>query len=166
MKNSIKYISLVGVFIILIFSITITNLLLKYDETGTFNYKKEYFDIKFSNAKINYDIDAIIKMNDDDSNLHFELNDLNDYIEEKYFYVDINNLGNQDVTVTNMYFSNIDSSVDSEKVDVFTNIKNGDRISAGSSKRLVVRVKYNSKKSKDKNYYKFNINYSFDKVSF
>ena len=42
MKDKIKYISLIAVFVILVFSITITNLLLKYDESGSFESNKEY----------------------------------------------------------------------------------------------------------------------------
>ena len=166
MKKSIKYISLVGVFIILIFSITITNLLLKYDETGSFVYNKEYYEIRFNNVKINYDIDAVIKTNDKDKNLHFELSNINDYIEEKEFYVDLTNLGNQDVVITDIYYSNFDTSDENEKIDIVTNLQKEDRIDGGSSKRLVVKIKNNNKKTKDIKHYSFNINFKFDKVSF
>ena len=126
MKEKIKYISLIAVFIILVFSITITNLLLKYDETGSFASNKEYYEIRFNNVKIDYDIDTKIKINNDSSSIHFEIADLNDFIDEKTFYIDVTNLGNKDAYVTNMYLSNIDTNEDSDKVDVFVNINNGD----------------------------------------
>jgi hypothetical protein len=163
MKDSLKYISLVSVFIILIFSVTATNLLLKYDENGSFKYSKEYYEIRFNNVKINYDLDASIKLNDENNFVHFDLNDLNEFIDEKEFHIDLTNLGNKDVFVTNAYISNIDTNVDLEKVDINTSISNGDRISGGSSKRLFVKIKYNGKKSKNKKYFNFNINYAFSK---
>lgn len=165
MKDRIKYISLIAVFIIFVFSITITNLLIKYDESGDFNANKEYFEIRFNNAIIDYDINTKIKINNDDNSLHFEISNLNDFIEEKTFYIDMVNLGNKDAYVTNMYLSNIDTNEDSEKVDIYTSINNGDKILGGEQKRLIVKIKYDSKESKDIKYYNFNINYAFDKVN-
>jgi hypothetical protein len=165
MKDRIKYISLIAVFIILVFSITITNLLLKYDDTGSFVSNKEYYEIRFSNVRVNYDIDTIIKVNNEDNSLHFELSNLNDYVEEKTFYIDVTNLGNKSAYVTNMYLTNIDTNEKSDKIDIYTSINNGDRINGGEQKLLIVRVKYNSKESKDIKYYNFNINYNFDKVN-
>ena len=165
MKGSIKYILLIIVFIVFVCSITITNLFIKYDETGSFDLKKEYYEIRFNDTRINYDVDAKIKINNDSNSLHFELSDLNDYIEEKTFYVYMTNLGNQDAYVTNMYLSNIDTNEDSEKVDIYTSINNGDKILGGEQKRLIVKIKYDSKESKDIKYYNFNINYAFDKVN-
>ena len=37
---------------------------------------------------------------------------LNDFIEEKTFFIDVTNLGNKDAYVTNMFLSNIDTNVD------------------------------------------------------
>ena len=165
MKDGIKYISLVAVFIIFIFSITITNLLLKYDETGSFVSNKEYYEIRFSNVRINYDIDASIKVNNEDNSLHFKLSNLNDFIEEKTFYIDVTNIGNRNAYVTNMYLTNIDTNEKGDKVDIYTSINNGDKFFGGEQKKLIVKVKYNSKASKDIKYYNFNINYNFDKVS-
>ena len=165
MKDKIRYISLVAVFIIFIFSITITNLLLKYDETGSFVSNKEYFEIRFSNVRVNYDIDTKIMVNNEDNSLHFELSNLNDYIEEKEFYIDVTNIGNKNAYVTNMYLTNIDTNENEDKIDIYTSINNGDTILGGEQKILIVRVKYNSKESKDKKYYNFNLNYNYDKVS-
>ena len=67
------------------------------------------------------------------------------------------------ITRMQTYISNIDTNVDLEKVDINTSISNGDRISGGSSKRLFVKIKYNGKKSKNKKYFNFNINYAFSK---
>ncbi len=165
MKDKIKYISLIAVFIIFVFSITITNLLLKYDETGSFVSNKEFYEIRFNNVKIDYDIDTKIKVNNDNNSIHFEIANLNDFIEEKTFYIDVTNLGNKDAYVTNMYLSNIDTNETNDKVDVYISIKNGDILKGGEQQRLIIKVKYNSKESKDIKYYNFNINYSFDKVS-
>jgi hypothetical protein len=165
MKDKIRYISLVAVFIIFIFSITITNLLLKYDETGSFVSNKEYFEIRFSNVRVNYDIDTKIMVNNEDNSLHFELSNLNDYIEEKEFYIDVTNIGNKNAYVSNMYLTNIDTNENEDKIDIYTSINNGDTILGGEQKILIVRVKYNSKESKDKKYYNFNLNYNYDKVS-
>jgi hypothetical protein len=165
MKDKIKYISLIAVFIIFVFSITITNLLLKYDETGSFVSNKEYYEVRFNNVKIDYDIDTKIKVNNDNNSIHFEIANLNDFIEEKTFFIDVTNLGNKDAYVTNMYLSNIDTNETNDKVDVYVSVKNGDILKGGEQQRLIVKVKYNSKESKDIKYYNFNINYSFDKVS-
>ncbi len=162
MKGSIKYILLIIVFIVFVCSITITNLFIKYDETGSFSLKKEYYEIRFNDTRINYDIDAKVKINNDSNSLHFELSNLNDYIEEKTFYVYVTNLGNQDAYVTNMYLSNIDTNENGDKVDIYTSINNGDRLFGGEKVILIVKIKYNSKESKDKKYYNFNINYAFD----
>jgi hypothetical protein len=162
MKGSIKYILLIIVFIVFVCSITITNLFIKYDETGSFDLKKEYYEIRFNDTRINYDVDAKIKINNDSNSLHFELSNLNDYIEEKTFYVYVTNLDNQDAYVTNMYLSNIDTNENGDKVDIYTSINNGDRLFGGEKVILIVKIKYNSKESKDKKYYNFNINYAFD----
>ena len=165
MKDKIKYISLIAVFIIFVFSITITNLLLKYDETGSFVSNKEYYEVRFNNVKIDYDIDTKIKVNNDNNSIHFEIANLNDFIEEKTFFIDVTNLGNKDAYVTNMYLSNIDTNETNDKVDVYVSVKNGDILKGGEQQRLIVKVKYNSKEYKNIKYYNFNINYSFDKVS-
>ncbi len=165
MKEKIKYISLIAVFIIFVFSITVTNLLIKYDETGVFKSNKEFYEIRFNNAKIDYDINTTIKINNDNNSLHFEIPNLNDYIEEKTFYVDVTNIGNKDVYVANMYISNIDTNESNDKVDVYTSINNGDKLIGGQQKRLIIKIKYNSKESKEVKYYNFNINYNFEKVS-
>ncbi len=163
MKEKVKYISLIAVFIIFIFSITITNLLLKYDEKGSFNYFKEYYEIRFNNIKINYDIDTTIKVNNNKNYLHFEINDLNDYIEEKVFYIDMNNLGNKKAFVKNAYLSNFDTNAKEDDLKIEYNIENGEEIKGGETKRLIVKLKYKGKNSKDKKYYKFNLNYDFEK---
>ena len=165
MKDKIKYISLIAVFIIFVFSITITNLLLKYDETGSFVSNKEFYEIRFNNVKIDYDIDTKIKVNNDNNSIHFEIANLNDFIEEKTFFIDVTNLGNKDAYVTNMFLSNIDTNETNDKVDVYISIKNGDILKGGEQQRLIIKIKYNSKESKDIKYYNFNVNYSFDKVS-
>ena len=165
MKDGIKYILLIIVFIVFVCSITITNLFIKYDETGSFSLKKEYYEIRFNDTRINYDIDAKVKINNDSNSLHFELSNLNDYIDEKTFYVYVTNLGNKDVYVTNMYLSNIDTNADADKVDVYTSINNGDKILGGEQKKLVIKIKYNSKESKDIKYYNFNVNYDYGEVS-
>lgn len=165
MKDKIKYISLIAVFIIFVFSITITNLLLKYDETGSFVSNKEFYEIRFNNVKIDYDIDTKIKVNNDNNSIHFEIANLNDFIEEKTFFIDVTNLGNKDAYVTNMFLSNIDTNETNDKVDVYISIKNGDVLKGGEQQRLIIKIKYNSKESKDIKYYNFNVNYSFDKVS-
>ena len=165
MKDKIKYISLIAVFIIFVFSITITNLLLKYDETGSFVSNKEFYEIRFNNVKIDYDIDTKIKVNNDNNSIHFEIVNLNDFIEEKTFFIDVTNLGNKDAYVTNMFLSNIDTNETNDKVDVYISIKNGDVLKGGEQQRLIIKIKYNSKESKDIKYYNFNVNYSFDKVS-
>lgn len=165
MKDKIRVISLIAVFIILVFSITITRLLIKYDESGSFNTNKEFYDIRLSNARINFDTKSTIKINNEDKSIYFELSNLNDFITEKTFYIDLSNLGNKDVIVTNMYYSNINTNIKSDDVDIFVNIKNTDKILGGENKKLVVKVKYNGKKTNDESYYNFNINYNFEKVS-
>lgn len=162
MKNTLKYIILLILSIILVVSITFTYLKLHYSEKGIIKVNNGYYDIVFSNVLIEND-DAKIKTNDNDDYVHIEINNL---IENKEIELslDLKNIGSKDVFVDNFSYANIDSNVDLSKVEIISSLEKNTIIKGGESKKLFVKVKYNGKEKIENSYYNFNINYVFDEV--
>ena len=101
MKKSINYVLLVVVFIVLVCSITITTLFIKYKDKGNFILNRTYSDVLFTNTIIETDNDVKIKLDNDKKSIHVETGNLNENTE---FTIDIKNIGNKDIKVKNYSF--------------------------------------------------------------
>lgn len=159
MKNSLKYILLVIVFIAFVASITVSVLFTRYKEQGNFSLSRKRFEVVFSNVII--DSDRIkVKLDNDNKSIHIKAKDLKD---KDTISLDIKNIANIDAVVKNYSISNVDTNASNENVVVDTSIQNGDIIKKGETKKLIIKINNNSK---DKDlYYNFNINYLFEEYN-
>ena len=94
MKNSIKYIILVLVFIVFVVSITASNLFTKYSEQGSFNVIRKNFDIVFSNIIVNSD-NIKVKTDNTNNSIHIETENL----QEEQISIDVKNIANINIFV-------------------------------------------------------------------
>lgn len=162
MKNTLKYIILLILSIVLVVSITFTYLDLHYSEKGTIKINNGYYDIVFSNVLVEND-DAKVKINNDEDSIHIGVNNI---IENKEIELslDLKNIGSKDVFVDNFSYANIDSNVDLSKIEIISSLEKNTIIKGGESKKLFVKIKYNGKEKIEDSYYNFNINYVFQEV--
>lgn len=162
MKDKIYYSIMIIVFILLVVASTITFLVINNSETGTSKFIKKYYDIMFVNTTLNNN-DMIVKVDNDKDSIHIEIPNLNE-INNNTFSLDVKNIGNEDVVVNNYSFSNIDTNINSNDIEVLVSLNKDEIIRGSSDKKLNVTINY---KGNDKNitpYYNFNINYLFDEV--
>ena len=155
MKNSLKYIVLVLLIVLLVASITVSTLVIKYESNGDFSLIKQYKEIHFSNITMNKDIS--IKINENDTSIHVEIPNFDSEVE---FSVDMSNIGNQDAILKNFSYTNIMTNLDQNNIEITPSLKEGDSIRGGEIRRLNVVVKYNGKIPSE-SYLNFNINYLF-----
>jgi plasmid rolling circle replication initiator protein Rep len=155
MKKSLKYILLVLLIILLVASITISTLIIKYETKGDFSLVKQYKEIHFNNIIMDKDIS--IKINEEDTSIHIEIPEFNNEVE---FSIDISNIGNQDTILKNFSYTNIVTNLDQNNLLIIPSLKEGDVIKGGEKRRLNVVIKYNGKVPSE-SYLNFNINYLF-----
>ncbi len=160
MKGKISTIIFICVFILFVFSITVSRLFIKYDAGGSGIINKGYYDIIFSNPSVDNNDDTVIKINSDDDYIHIEMPSLNNYMEEKTFSIDATNIGNIDTRVESMFFSNIDTNINENDLDIKVNFTKNDLIKGSESKKIYITVKYNGPYREDA-FYNFNVNYVF-----
>ena len=159
MKGFLKYTILILLFIVLVASITLSKLILNYEEKGTFELHRTYSDVLFSNITFDKE-DVSIKVDNTNKSIHIEIPNL----KEVEFEVDIKNIGNKEVIIKNFSYSNIVSNADAKDIEITSSLKEGDKISGAGTKKLNVKVKYKGK-SKEQIQYNFNINYVFEEVN-
>ena len=159
MKGFLKYTLLIILFIILVASITLSKLILNYQEKGTFELNRTYSDVLFSNIIINEET-VSIKVDNNSKSIHIMIPNL----KELEFDVDLKNIGNKDVKIKNFSYSNIVSNANNNEVEITSSLKEGDIISGSGTNKLNVKIKYKGKSS-EYIYYNFNINYVFEEVN-
>ena len=163
MKNIHNYIAIIILFVVLVFSITITHLYIKYSETGTFNTVKKYYDIIFTNTTIDYESELSVKANSDNDSIHIEIPNLK---ERKEFEISVDavNVGNVDCVVDNYSISNIVSNIDTSKIEIEASLIKDELIKGSESKRIIIKIKNGSNTKEENPYINFNINYVFNEV--
>ncbi len=154
MKGSLKYIFLIILFIVLVISITVSNLFIKYETNGNFNYNSKYSMVKYSNVSMSNN-HTLVKIDEKNNSIHINIPTLK---KEEVISFDITNIGNKDIIFDNYSITNIDSIVNTDNVVINTSIKNGELIKGGNSKKVVINIINNNKNS---GYYNFNINCLF-----
>lgn len=159
MKKSINYIIFIILLIVLVISMTLSVLFLKYKDQGKFNLSRKKFDIVFTNAIVN-DENVKFKINNEKKYIHIDISKLPKEIQ---LSVDIKNIANIDALVKNFSYSNIDTNAQDGEVEVTTSINNGEIIKKGEAKKLNIVIKNNT--NNEDLFYNFNINYLFEEYN-
>ena len=146
MKQTTKYILLVLIFIAIVVGITFSFLFIRYDEKGSVEVVKKYYDVMFINTMIEDNKKTSIKLNNNDDSIHISIPNLN---EEKLttFSVDAINIGNIDTYVDNYSISNVDTNANINDVQIEVSLNKDELIKGGESKKINVKVKYKDRKS-------------------
>ncbi|MGM9878251.1 MAG: hypothetical protein ACI33S_06365 [Bacilli bacterium] len=162
-KNNNKkyiYIIMLCIFIVLVFSITATYLNIFKESRGNALVVKNYYGIIFSNVTTNDDLSVRINGNVID----VQVDNINSLLTPKIFYVDVTNIGNQNVEVDGIYISNMSNSDIGNNVTVDTSMLKNDILKGSEQKKLKVKISYIGLSQENKSY-KFSINYLFKEVS-
>ena len=150
---------MVIVLIVLVISVTLSILFVKYKEQGKFNVIRRNFDVVFTNTDVKNE-GVILKIDNDKKFVHVEIKNLTN---EAKISLDVKNITNVDALVKNYSYSNVDTNALDGEVSITSSINNGDIIKSGESKKLNIVVKNNS--GKKDIYYNFNINYLFSEYN-
>jgi hypothetical protein len=154
MINSLKYIILVILFIILVFSVTVSTLFIKYETKGNFVFSKNYSYIKYSNVSYDND-DIVVKMNEEDNYIHVSIPSLE---KNATISLDMVNIGNEEVVLDNYSITNIDTELNKDNININVTINKDDVIKGGTTKKIIINVSNNNKES---GYLNFNVNCSY-----
>lgn len=160
-KHKIVYIITILLFIIAVFCMTFTYLIINKQMHGKVNINEKYFDIVFNNTYISYNSSASLKINNEEKTLHINIPNLNEIQSDNSFIVDITNIGNIDkeiyTDVTNFYTNVSENDV---LVDIL--LDNGNIIKGGETKRIRINVSYNNIKNITNPSLSFNVNLDFE----
>lgn len=162
MKNSIKYIVFIIVIICCVAGLTMSYLHAHYKETGEINISKKYYDIMFTNAIVSGS-DTSIKIDNDNDSIHFDIPNFNE--KTLLYSIDIINIGNIDVNIDSISYTNVDTNFNKDDVKITTSLSKGELVKGGEQKKLNVKIEYLGNNKLENNYYNFNINFVFEKVS-
>lgn len=165
MKEKTKYIIVIFAFILLICVVTITHLFIYYEKDGIVSVNKKYSDIVYSNLNIDYDTTMSVKINENQDVIKVSIPNLNEFKNGESFSLDVKNIGNIDVSITEANIMNIDTNVDKSKVKVDVSLLESNIIKGSESKKLNVNITYLDNDIKDKAYYNFVIKYVFEEVN-
>ena len=160
MKNSLKYIILIIIFVACVAGITMSYLHIHYKKMGNVKIITKYYDIVFNNVIIG-DSDSSVKIDNDEDYLHIEIPKFKNNTE---IVLDAKNLGNMDAVIDSFSYTNIVTNMNKDFVKVTTSLSKDETIKGGEEKKLIIRI-VNNGEAVENPYYNFNINYVFKEVS-
>ena len=163
-KNNFIFIMLFLLITVLVFSVSITYFVIQKSMTGTGIIETNYYDILFTNTTIDFDSKMEININDDEDKISIKIPDINEFLEENSFTIDVKNIGNIDAYVDRMFLSNLDSNVETENFNIDISLVKDDVIKGSESKKLKISITYNGEKLEEMGYFNFDINYKFNEV--
>lgn len=163
-KNNFIFIMLFLLIVVLVFSVTITYLVIQKSMNGTGIVETSYYDILFTNTTIDFDSKMEVIVNDDEDKISIKIPDVNEFLEENSFTIDVRNIGNIDAYVDRMFLSNLDSNVETENFNVDISLVKDDVIKGSESKKLKISITYKGIKLEELGYFNFDINYKFNEV--
>ena len=163
-KDEIKYSALILVFILFIFTITITFLEVNLRERGSSDIRNNYYDINMLNATIDFETTSKIKLDNDTGNIKILVNDLKEYVNGNSFSLELYNIGNIDAEINEILATYIDTNVDIDKVKVELSLNKGTIIKASEKKMLKIMIKYNEDKPSIEDFYNFNVQITYKEV--
>lgn len=161
-KKKSVYITIVFLFILAVFCVTASYLIINKRFGGNVTIHKNYSDIIFNNSFMEYDSSSSIKINNEEKFIHINIPNLNEIQKDSSFLVDMTNIGNIDKQIyTNI--TNFSSNVDENSIIIDTSLDNGSIIKSGETKRIRIKVNYkNDNRIKEIAKLSFNINFSFE----
>ena len=161
-KKIILYSILVVSFIICIFISTYYYLNVRYKYKGEVNYTNSYYDVKVTDATIDYETTTKVIISDDV--IEVNIDDLYRYSNTNSINVELYNIGNIDAIISNIFISNIDTNVKRDDIKINLSLKNNDMINARSKKILRIDITNNSVDTDINDYLNFNINVNYREV--
>ena len=165
MKEEHKYIIvMIILFVILVAGICFSYVYIHYKDAGSIEIVKKYYDIYITDAKIDYESEMTIKINNDEKYVHVDIPNLKekDIIEFSY---DIKNIGNVDLVTEGYAITNLSTNTALNSVEFTTSLQKDTILRGGESKKVIIRIKNNDKNIKEIPYYNFNISYLFKELS-
>lgn len=163
-KNNFIFIMLFLLIVVLVFSVTITYLVIQKSMSGTGIVETSYYDILFTNTTIDFDSKMEVSINEEEDKICIKIPDVNEFIEENSFTIDVKNIGNIDAYVDRMFLSNLDSNIETEKFNIDISLIKDDIIKGSESKKLKISITYKGEKLEELGYFNFDINYKFNEV--
>ena len=150
--------------VVLVFSVSITYIVIEKDETGAGTIKTKYYDIMFTNTSIDFDSKMEIKIDDAKDKISINIPDLNEFKESNSFSVDVRNIGNIDAYVENVNLTNIKTNTNTEDINIGMTLRKEDIIKGSESKKLILTITYKGKNTEEIPQISFDINYKFNEV--
>lgn len=150
--------------VVLVFSVSITYIVLEKDETGKGTIKTSYYDIMFTNTTIDFDSKLEVKIDDDKDKISINIPDLNEFKEPNSFSIDVKNIGNIDSYVENVNLTNIKTNIETENINIDMSLIKGDVINGSESKKLIFTITYNGQSLEETPHISFDVNYKFNEV--
>ncbi|MBQ4263188.1 MAG: hypothetical protein IJB83_02950 [Bacilli bacterium] len=157
-KNIPLLISLILVFCLLVFQITITFITLESKTKGNVIAKENYSKLLFTNITMNNKTTSNISIDEKNNIIKINIENLNDFKEENYFTIDLVNIGNKKLQLTNYELRNI-NSFEADKVDINVSLKDNTQLDAKEKIRLKINIKYNGNSAVN-NFYNVNIKFN------
>ena len=150
--------------VVLVFSVSITYIVIEKDETGAGTIKTKYYDIMFTNASIDFDSKLEIKIDDAKDKISINIPDLNEFKESNSFSIDVKNIGNIDAYVENVSLTNIKTNIETENINIDMSLTKEDIIKGSESKKLILTITYKGQIIEETPQISFDINYKFNEV--
>ena len=163
-KNGYITFMLFLLIVVLVFSISITYIVIEKDETGAGTIKTKYYDIMFTNASIDFDSKMEIKIDDAKDKISINIPDLNEFKESNSFSIDVKNIGNIDAYVENVNLTNIKTNIETENINIDMSLIKEDIIKGSESKKLIFTITYKGQIIEETPQISFDINYKFNEV--
>lgn len=157
-KNIPLLISLILVFCLLVFQITITFITLESKTKGNVIAKENYSKLLFTNITMNNKTTSNISIDENNNIIKINIENLNDFKEENYFTIDLVNIGNEKLQITNYELRNI-NSFEADKVDINVSLNDNTQLDAKEKIRLKINIKYNGNSAVN-NFYNVNIKFN------
>ena len=102
-KNNFIFIMLFLLIVVLVFSVTITYLVIQKSMSGTGIVETDYYDILFTNTSMDFNSKMEVSINDEEDKISIKIPDVNEFLEENSFTIDVRNIGNIDAYVDRMF---------------------------------------------------------------
>lgn len=150
--------------VVLVFSVSITYIVIEKDETGAGTIKTKYYDIMFTNASIDFDSKMEIKIDDAKDKISINIPDLNEFKESNSFSIDVKNIGNIDAYVENVNLTNIKTNIETKNINIDMSLIKEDIIKGSESKKLILTITYKGQIIEETPQISFDINYKFNEV--
>lgn len=157
-KNIPLLISLILVFCLLVFQITITFITLESKTKGNVIAKENYSKLLFTNITMNNKTTSNISIDEKNNIIKINIENLNDFKEENYFTIDLVNIGNKKLQITNYELRNI-NSFEADKVDINVSLNDNTQLDAKEKIRIKINIKYNGNSAVN-NFYNVNIKFN------